>query len=122
MDEIRGASKVFDQDVVDLLRGKKLCEATMEFAICVCHVGHGENIAYNIAMHPLTTFPALLTYVLVAPTLLRLTVGILRLLAGTMQYSKGHKVLSILTFVSSIMLILGLYTQIAALVTIALIA
>ncbi len=66
-------------------------------------------------MHILTLFPQLLTFQLLAPTLLRLTVGIIILYIGKERFSKEYKYSSLLYFVSGIMLILGLYTQIAAL-------
>ena len=71
--------------------------------------------------HPLTIFPVLLTYGLFAPLLLRLTVGILRLLAGVEKYKKGNKWLSVLNVLTSILLIIGLYTQIVAIIAILLI-
>lgn len=73
-------------------------------------------------MHTLALFPRLLDYVLLAPLLLRLTVGLLRLGAGTARYKKEYRWLSILYVVSSVLIIIGLYTQIAALVAILLIA
>ena len=72
-------------------------------------------------MHPLTTFPALLSWGLIAPLLLRFSVGVLRLLASGERYKKEYSWLSIFYVVSSILLIIGLYTQIASLVAIALI-
>ena len=72
--------------------------------------------------HPLTTFPALLTYTLVAPLLLRLTVGVLRFLAGIERYNSKYKWLSVFYFLSSTLLIVGLYTQIASIVAIILIS
>ena len=71
--------------------------------------------------HPLTIFPVLLTYGLFAPLLLRLTVGILRLLVGVEKYKKGNKGLAILNVLASILLIIGLYTQIVAIIAILLI-
>ena len=72
-------------------------------------------------MHTLTIFPRLLDYVLLAPLLLRLSVGILRLFAGLERYKNKYKWLSVLYVASSVFLIIGLYTQISALVAIALI-
>ena len=71
-------------------------------------------------MHPLTIFPSLLTFGLIAPLVLRLTVGVLRLFAGFYRYKKEYKWISIFHFISSALLILGLFTQIAALAGIAL--
>ena len=73
-------------------------------------------------MHPLTTFPALLTYTLVAPLLLRVAVGVLRLFAGVERYKKEYKWLSVFYFLSSGLLIVGLYTQITSIVSIILIS
>ena len=72
-------------------------------------------------MHTLTTFPRLLDFILLAPFLLRVTVGILRLLAGVVRYKKGPKWISLIYVVSSVFIIVGLYTQISALVAIVLI-
>ena len=73
-------------------------------------------------MHPLTTFPELLTFGLIAPLLLRLAVGILRLFAGLERYKKEYRYLSILYVISSVMLIVGLYTQIACVIALLLVA
>ena len=72
-------------------------------------------------MHPLSTFPALLSWGLVAPLLLRLGVGVLRLFAGVERYKKEYSWLSIFYVGSSLLLTLGLYTQIASIVAILLI-
>ena len=77
---------------------------------------------YNGLMHVLTTFPRLLDYAILAPLLLRLAVGILRLGAGTVRFKKEYKWLAVLYVVSSLFIIVGLYTQIAALVAILLVA
>ena len=69
-------------------------------------------------MHTLTTFPRLLDFVLLAPFILRIGVGVLRLFAGYARFKKEYRWLSIFYFVSSILIIIGLYTQIAALVAI----
>ena len=76
---------------------------------------------FNSFFHPLMTFPTLLNFSLVAPLLLRLAVGILRLFAGVERYKKEYKYLSIFYVASSVCLILGFYTQISAIVAIALI-
>ena len=65
-------------------------------------------------MHPLTLFPSLLTFGLAAPLLLRLNVGILILLFGKERYGKRYKWTSTFYFLSGILLVIGLYTQIAA--------
>ena len=72
-------------------------------------------------MHPLTTFPDLLTFGMIAPLLLRLAVGILRLFAGLERGKKQYKWTSVFYVLSSLMIIVGLYTQIASLVAIVLI-
>ena len=72
-------------------------------------------------MHFLSLFPHLLTYGLLAPMLLRISVGLLRLFAGIERYKKGHRISSILSIISSILIIIGLYTQIAAIAAIVLI-
>lgn len=69
-------------------------------------------------MHVLSIFPQLFTYVLLAPFLLRITVGILRLFAGLERYKKEYKWLSVFYIISSLLIIVGLYTQIAVLVAI----
>ncbi len=75
-------------------------------------------------MHPLTVFPALLTFGLFAPFILRVTVGVLRLFVGVERFKsqeKGSQAMSFLYIISSVLLIIGLYTQIAAIVAIFLI-
>ena len=72
-------------------------------------------------MHPLTTFPQLLSFGLVAPLLLRLVVGILRIFAGVERYKKDYKWLSVVYIISSVFIIAGFYTQISAIVAILLI-
>ena len=72
-------------------------------------------------MHPLSIFPYLLNFTLVAPLLLRLALGVLRLFAGLEKYKEKKMLTAILTVVSSGLLIIGLYTQLAVLVAIALI-
>ena len=71
-------------------------------------------------MHTLTIFPRLLDFVLLAPLLLRLTVGGLILLFGWERYKKTYKWTSIIYIVTSVFLIIGLYTQIASIVGIGL--
>jgi chromate transport protein ChrA len=76
-------------------------------------------------MHILSIFPELLTYSLLAPLLLRLTVGILRFGAGVMMWKSNnstYKWLSIIYFISSLLLIVGLYTQIAVIIALGLVA
>ncbi len=72
-------------------------------------------------MHPLQVFPELLTFGLLAPFILRIVVGILRIFAGIERNKKEYNWLSFFYFASSILLIVGLYTQIAALAAILLV-
>jgi uncharacterized membrane protein YphA (DoxX/SURF4 family) len=72
-------------------------------------------------MHTLSIFPQLFTYGLIAPFLLRLAVGGLRLFVGIEKWKKD-KTLSVLNIVSSLCLIAGLYTQVAVIVGIILIS
>ena len=69
-------------------------------------------------MHPLTTFPALLTYGLFAPSLLRLAVGVFILCLGLRRYKKPYQWTTIFYAISGILIVLGLYTQISAIVAI----
>lgn len=65
-------------------------------------------------MNPLSTFPELLTFGMIAPVLLRLSVGILIIYFGYKRYFKKWNGSSIVYGLTGIFLILGLYTQIAA--------
>jgi len=65
-------------------------------------------------MHPLSTFPELLTFGLFAPLILRLTAGLFILYRGSERYKKPYQITSVFYFISGILLILGFYTQIAA--------
>jgi len=67
-------------------------------------------------MHPLSIFPQLLTYVLIAPTLLRITVGVILILAGLERYKKPFKWTSIIYILSGVFVFVGLYTQVASIV------
>ena len=70
-------------------------------------------------MHPLSTFPQLLTFGLVAPLLLRLMCAIFLALLAKEKYRKSNLLVAILLSVVSVLLILGLYTQVAALIAFA---
>jgi hypothetical protein len=72
-------------------------------------------------MHPLTTFPSLLTFGLVAPLLLRLAAGAFILSIGWDRWHKPARFLSIGFAVAGVLVVIGLYTQIAAMVSIILI-
>lgn len=67
-------------------------------------------------MHTLTIFPSLLTFGLLAPFLLRLVVGCVIFLFGKERYKSSYKWLSIFYFITGILLVVGLYTQIIAIV------
>lgn len=64
-------------------------------------------------MHPLAIFPELLTFGLVAPFLLRIAVGLIILQLGKERYSKQYKSSSFIYVITGLLLIGGLYTQIA---------
>jgi uncharacterized membrane protein YphA (DoxX/SURF4 family) len=72
-------------------------------------------------MHPLSMFPALLSWGLLAPVLLRLAVGLFIAYLGWERYQKEFKWASVLYVVFGILLLVGLYTQITALLSILLI-
>ena len=64
----------------------------------------------------LTTFPQLLDYTLVSPFLLRISIGILGLIVAKMCWSKANRWVSIPYGVVGVLLIIGLYTQIASII------
>lgn len=66
-------------------------------------------------MHPLSLFPLLFSFQLIAPFILRVTAGIFILFSGYTRYKKEYKAVSIVHFISGLFLVLGLYTQAAAL-------
>jgi len=69
-------------------------------------------------MHTLSTFPQLLTFGLIAPLLLRLGVGLFLVYLAKERYNKIYKWSFVVYLISGILLILGLYTQIASIVSI----
>lgn len=69
-------------------------------------------------MHPLSTFPYLLSYGLIAPTLLRLVASFFVADFGVKRYKKTNHWLFVIYIISAILLFLGLYTQIASIVAI----
>ncbi len=73
-------------------------------------------------MSPLSVFPQLLTFGLFAPTLLRLVVGIYGMYATKTRWKKPYKLVAILNFAVSLLVILGLYTQPAVIAGMALLA
>ena len=78
------------------------------------------SLYYNEVMHPLSVFPQLLYLGLLAPFVLRLCVGLFIMYLGNERRGKEHSWLAVVYFLSGILLILGFYTQIAVLVSIAL--
>ena len=72
-------------------------------------------------MNQLTIFPELLNYSFFAPTFLRLAAGVLILFAGLERRNKEYKGLSVVYIITSILIITGLYTQVAVLAGIVLI-
>lgn len=68
-------------------------------------------------MHTLSLFPALFTYTLVAPLLLRLAVAYYIIGLGSDMYKNGqYKWLSFIYFIVGAFLTIGLYTQAVAIV------
>ncbi len=72
-------------------------------------------------MHPLSIFPSLLTFGLLAPFLLRVGVGLFIILFGWERFNKPYKLSSIIYFATGIMLMVGLYTQVVVIIGIILI-
>lgn len=70
----------------------------------------------------LNPFPDLLTYILLSPLLLRVAVGIflIRTQHNALRFPKNpqERVIAVVSTLAGIMLVVGFYTQIAALVTI----
>ena len=72
----------------------------------------------------LSLFPDFLTYGLIAPTLLRLTVAVIGLMTSWSLYRKGgvlHRITALVYTIFSLFLSIGLYTQLVSLLTICLI-
>jgi uncharacterized membrane protein YphA (DoxX/SURF4 family) len=67
-------------------------------------------------MHPLSMFPGLLYLGLLAPLLLRLTVGLFILFLGKNRKQKIYKWSAVVYILPGIFLIVGLYTQIATII------
>ncbi len=65
-------------------------------------------------MHTLSLFPALFTFEIFAPLLLRLVVSLYILHLGLQRYKKEYKWSSFFYFIASGLLFVGLYTQAAA--------
>jgi len=69
-------------------------------------------------MHPLSVFPQLLYLGLLAPVMLRIVVGAYIATAGWQRYKKPHKWVSVIYGISGLFLIVGLFTQIAVIISI----
>ncbi|KKR45792.1 MAG: hypothetical protein UT81_C0006G0017 [Parcubacteria group bacterium GW2011_GWA2_40_14] len=69
---------------------------------------------YNMRMHPLSTFPELLSFGLLAPFLLRLACGVFIFSIGRERLGKQYKVSSAVYAIVGALLVMGLYTQITA--------
>ena len=72
-------------------------------------------------MHPLAVFPRLLDFGFIAPLILRLVVAIFILSLARERYKKPNVWFTILATIFGILLVVGLYTQITAVVAIILI-
>jgi hypothetical protein len=75
-----------------------------------------------IHMHPLSFFPDLLSFGLIGPTLLRLAVACIGLSILKTRYSKPAGWVVFPLGIVSVLIFLGLYTQISALIGIVLLA
>lgn len=73
-------------------------------------------------MHPLSSFPTLLSFGLIGPTLLRLAVAYISLSTLKTRYSKPAGWVVFPIGIVSVLILLGLYTQISALIGIVLLA
>ncbi|MCX6702039.1 MAG: hypothetical protein NTX96_02485 [Candidatus Zambryskibacteria bacterium] len=69
-------------------------------------------------MHPLSIFPQLFFLELIAPLLLRLSVGLFVIYLGKERVQKTYNWSAIIYIISGILLVLGFYTQIAVIVAI----
>lgn len=69
-------------------------------------------------LHPLATFPTLLSFGLISPLLLRLAVGGFVIYLGWKRLQKEYQGASIAYIVTGALVVLGLYTQIASLISI----
>jgi uncharacterized membrane protein YphA (DoxX/SURF4 family) len=69
----------------------------------------------------LSLLPQLFNFQIIAFALLRVAVAVVGFMAGWSRYKKPYKWMSILYFAVSIFLLVGLYTQVAALVGIVLV-
>ena len=69
-------------------------------------------------MHPFAFFPELLNFQIVAPFLLRITVGLFLIYLGYKRYKKPYNFSAVLYVIVGAFLVLGWYTQISAIVAI----
>lgn len=69
-------------------------------------------------MHTLSVFPQMFFLGLVAPFLLRITVGLFLIYLGKNRYKKTYTWSSIFYIISGILLFVGIYTQFIAIVSI----
>ncbi len=65
--------------------------------------------------HPLSTFPSLLSYGLIGPTLLRWFVALFLIYLGRQRWFKAYKWTSVIYLVVGVFVGIGFYTQIVAL-------
>ncbi len=65
-------------------------------------------------LHPLTTFPTLLSFSLLSPIILRVAVGIYIAYIGKTKISKKYPGVDLFYYIAGAMLIVGLYTQVTA--------
>jgi uncharacterized membrane protein YphA (DoxX/SURF4 family) len=72
-------------------------------------------------MHPLSLLPQLLTFQLIAPFLLRVAAAVVGLAVAGARYKKPYKWAAVFYAAVSVLLLIGLYTQVAALVGIVLV-
>jgi uncharacterized membrane protein YphA (DoxX/SURF4 family) len=68
----------------------------------------------------LSLLPQLFSYQIVAFAILRVAVAVVGLMAGVSRYRKPYKWVSVLYFVVAFFLLIGLYTQVAAIIGIVL--
>ena len=69
-------------------------------------------------MHPLSIFPQLFFLGFITPLLLRLSVGLFVIYLGKNRSQKPYNWSAIIYIISGVLLILGLYTQITAIISI----
>lgn len=67
-------------------------------------------------MHTLVVFPQILFLGLLAPFLLRITVGLFLIYLGKNRYKKTYNWSSIFYIISGVLLFVGIYTQFVAIV------